>query len=246
MRTLLRPLSAALLLMLMAAPLRAADAEPPSISTTGEAIVYVVPDKVTVSLGAVSHDSDLDKAKALNDAAVTSLLKAITGLGIDTKDISTDRVQVDVHYRNSSYAREIDGYSVRRGYAITLKDPKLLEKLVDAALKNGANEIGGIAFETTDLRKFRDQARQMAVKAAKEKAEALAKELDCKVGRPTRIAEGGGGSYFGGYSGANRSMLANGFQNAVQTIQGGGEDGETMPLGKIAVQASVSVTFELK
>jgi hypothetical protein len=74
----------------------------------------------------------------------------------------------------------------------------------------------------------------------------LAKELDCKVGRPTRIAEGGGGSYFGGYSGANRSMLANGFQNAVQTIQGGGEDGETMPLGKIAVQASVSVTFELK
>lgn len=231
-----------LLLALLAISARAADAEPPAISTTGEAIVYVVPDKVTVSLGTLSHDSDLDKAKGMNDKATESLIKAITALGIDSKEISTDTLQVEVHYRNSSYAREIEGYSVRRGYAVTLKDPKLLEKLVDTALKNGANEIGGIAFETTELRKFRDQARQMAVKAAKEKAEALAGELDCKVGRPTRITEGGG-SIWGGY---NRISLANGFQNAAQNVQGGGEGGETMPLGKIAVQASVSVTFELK
>jgi hypothetical protein len=48
-----------------------------------------------------------------------------------------------------------------------------------------------------DLRKYRGQARQMAIKAAPEKAVALARVLDCTIGKPKTISEGGAYVYWG-------------------------------------------------
>jgi uncharacterized protein len=216
-----------------------------TISTTGEATVYVVPDRVVVNFGIETFHADLDKAKAANEAASTKLMKAILALNIEKKDIATDRLQVEIHrpYESGRYV-EIDGYFVRRGYAVTLRDVKLFEQLVDAALKNGANQIHGVNFSTTDLRKYRDQARQMAIKAAKEKAVALAKELDCAVGKPKTISEGGGYVYFGGYRWDRGGSIMS--QNAVQSVSGPPDTGEALPLGQIAVSASVSTTFDLQ
>jgi len=209
--------------------------------------VYVVPDKVVVNIGIETYDADLDKAKAANEDAAKGLLVAITGMGIEKKDIGTDVLQVDLHRRYvDGHYEQIDGYFVRRGYSVTLKDVKMFEKFVDTALKNGANAIQGVSFMTTDLRKYRDQARQMAIKAAKEKSVALAKELDMAVGKPRTISEGSGYAYFGGYrwgySGGGGGMS----QNAMQSISGPPDTGENLPLGQIAVQASVSVVFDLQ
>jgi uncharacterized protein YggE len=83
---------------------------------------------------------------------------------------------VSVDYVEGNHpSRGIEGYRCRRSYCATLKDLKLIDKLVDAVLKNGANQFSGIEFRTSELRKHRDQARRMAIKAAKEKA-ALAQQ----------------------------------------------------------------------
>jgi uncharacterized protein YggE len=231
------------LVLLMAMPALAAEPVPPrTISTSGEATVYVVPDKVIVNFGVESHAADLDSARKENETEGAKLVKAIEAMGLEKKDIATDHLQVDVRRRTSNDVEVIRGYTVRRGYSVTLRDIKQFEKLVDAGLKNGANQIHGITFATTDLRKHRDQARQMAIKAAKEKAVLLAKELDCTVGKPRTISEGGGHSYFGGYRWGNASMSQNTFQHA----PGGAESGESLPLGQIAITATVSVTFDLE
>jgi uncharacterized protein YggE len=227
-----------------ALPARAADTER-TISTTGEATVYVVPDRVVVNFGIETFNADLDAAKDANEKAGAKLMQAILGLNIEKKDIATDHLQVEIHrrYSDGRYV-DIDGYFVRRGYAVTLKDVKLFEKLVDAALKNGANQIQGVNFSTTDLRQYRDQARQMAIKAAKEKAVALAKDLDCAVGKPKTISEGGGSTYFGGYRWDRGGSIMS--QNAVQSVSGAPDTGEALPLGQIAVSASISTTFVLE
>lgn len=216
-------------------------APPRSISTTGESIVYVVPDEVIVNFGVQTFDPSLDKAKNQNDEQSTRLLKAIKSLGVEDKHVKTDTLNVEIRYENNR--RGIEGYETRRIYSITLKDTKLLERLIDSGLKNGANLLYGFEFKTSELRKHRDQARKMAIKAAKEKAIALAGELDMKIGKPRTISEGSIG-YFG--RSFNGNMYANTSQNAVQTAVGGGEGGETLPLGQMAVQASVSVTFDLE
>ncbi len=216
-------------------------APPRSISITGESIVYVVPDEVIVNFGVQTFDPSLDKAKNQNDEQSTRLLKAIKSLGVEDKHVKTDTLNVEIRYENNR--RAIEGYETRRIYSITLKDTKLLERLIDSGLKNGANLLYGFEFKTSELRKHCDQARKMAIKAAKEKAIALAGELDMKIGKPRTIGEGSIG-YFG--RSFNGNMYANTSQNAVQTAVGGGEGGETIPLGQMAVQASVSVTFDLE
>jgi len=82
----------------------------------------------------------------------------------------------------------------------------------------------------------------MAIKAAKEKAVDLARELECEVGRPRTIGESSWG-YWGPASrwGGNSWMT----QNSAQQQSSGGEGGETMPLGQIGIKATVSVTFDL-
>jgi len=218
-----------------------AEDSPRSISTSGEAIVYVTPDEVNVVFGVETFDPDLDKAKAMNDANSAKLVKAIHALGIEPRYVQTDQLQVDIQYHGNRAWEGIQGYFARRTYAVKLKDTKLFEKLVDAGLKNGANQLSGIDFRTTELRKHRDQARKMAIKAAREKAIALAEELACGVGKPRTISEGYNG-FFAGY----RFNAMGNAQNSNQEIPAGGnEQGETLPLGQIAVHAQISVTFDL-
>jgi hypothetical protein len=91
----------------------------------------------------------------------------------------------------------------------------------------------------------------MAIKAAKEKADALAGELDMKVEHPRTINENPVNywGYSSGWYGWNRGGQNWAAQNMVQQAPGGGgeggEGGETMPLGQIAIHASVGVSFDM-
>ena len=215
----------------------------PSVSTTGDAVVYVRPDEAVVSFGVETYDASLERAKQQNDEKSGTLVKAVIAMGIEEKHVATDRVEVELRYADRGKPiAGIEGYYARRSYSVTLKDVKQLEKLIDTVLKSGANRLSGIEFRTTELRKHRDQARKMAIKAAKEKAELLASELGVGVGGPRTISESGSYGYWGG-----RSFNGNAFmQNSAQVVPGGDGGGESTPLGQISVTASVSVTFDLK
>jgi uncharacterized protein YggE len=231
-----------LLIALVArAALAAEEAQPRTVSTTGDAVVYVTPDEVIVSFGVETFHRQLDYAKASNDEASNRLLKAIKDMKIEEKHVQTAQLEVEIRYQNNSHpAAGIEGYNARRAYSVTLKDVKLFEKLVDVGLKNGANRLMGFEFRTTELRKHRDEARKMAIKAAQEKAAALAGELKCKIGAPRTIGEGGG--YWGGRWNWQGNVSG---QNAAQAVGGAEPGGETLPLGQIGVNAQVSVTFDL-
>ena len=213
---------------------------PRTVQTSGESSIHVVPDKVVVSFGIETRDAALDAAKSRNASEAARLLKAIKALGIEADAIQSDVLTVTLEYSNR---HAITGYMARRNYSVTLKDPKAFEGLVDTVLNNGANQILGFQFLTTELRKHRDEAPRLAIRAAREKAGALASELGCGVGKPLTIVEGGsnGYGYYGGWGGGNVSQV-----NAFSSAPGGNQDaGETVMLGRINVTAQVSVTFEL-
>jgi len=225
----------------------AAEPEPRNVSTSGEAVIYVVPDEVVVGFGVETFKEDLDAARQANDEACARLIKAVKAAGVEEKHIQTDTMTVEITYKDNGHpARGIEGYFARRAYSVTLKDVKQFEAFVATVLKNGANVIHGFEFKTTELRKHRDEARKRAVRAAKEKAEALAAELGAKVGKPSSIGEGyyGGGSYRSWWGWGGNNWQGNAQQVAVQA-DGPGEGGETMPLGQIPVRAQVNVTFDL-
>jgi len=218
-----------------------------TITVTGESAIHVVPDEVRITLGVETLDRDLGTAKKENDARMKRVLASAKANGVEDKRIATDQIEVEPRYEYEKGRREFLGYSVRRTVALTLRKMEAFDAVLSGALEAGANHVHDVRFGTTELRKHRDQARSLAIRAALEKAQALAKEVGQKVGKPRTINESGGSwpSYGRGWgSGRGSSQMS---QNVVQMAEGGGGDveGTTAP-GTIGVTAEVHVVFELE
>jgi uncharacterized protein len=215
-----------------------------NISVTGTAEVKVVPDQVVVALGVETRDPVLAVAKKHNDQSVRKVLDTIGALGIAPGDVQTGFISVDIVYISSAQS-VVDHYVVEKAIAVTLKDVSKFEGLLSAVLDAGANHIYNVEFATSELRKHRDEARAMAVKAALEKANDLAAACGMKVApKPLGVT---GDAYGGGFWYGRRSpyQMANAVQNVYQG--GGGTTPEgTIALGKISVTASVTMTFRLE
>lgn len=74
----------------------------PSITTTGEASVFVKPNQVVVTFAVESFDGVLSEAKSENDAKSAQFVAAIKALGVDDKDIQTQTMNVDIVYDNNN------------------------------------------------------------------------------------------------------------------------------------------------
>jgi uncharacterized protein YggE len=219
----------------------------PKISVNGEAVVYVRPDKIVVTFGIETWDQNIMTAKERNGAIQQKAVAAFRRMGIPDKEIQTDHLSIEPRFRDSSYSKEgFIGYFVRNTLVVTLGDTGQVEELVTQGLQAGVTHIHGIQFETTEFKQYREQARELALKAAREKAEKMAAVLGQTVGAPVQIGEGYNRSYYhsGWWGGSRGSAMT---QNVIQNIDpgGGGDGGESVALGKIAISANVNVTFLL-
>jgi hypothetical protein len=222
-------------------------AEPRLITVTGEAVVKAVPDEVVLTLGVESSDKQLRRARSLNDERVKQVIAAAEELGVAAKDIQTDHISIEPRYRDGYEQRDFIGYFVRQTIEITLRDVSQFENLLTDVLDAGANYVHGIQFRTTELRKHKDEARALAIKAAREKAVALAQELDQGVGQPYAIREDQEG-WWSGYnswwgSAGGLGMTQNVVQNAGNT---GADMAGSLAPGQLNVTAKVTVSFELE
>jgi uncharacterized protein YggE len=215
-----------------------------TISVSGDAEVKVAPDEVVISLAVETNNMDIDKAREENDQKVSAVLAMAKKMGIEDKYMQTDYLSVEPrydYYNNSSERqRKFLGYYMTKNITLTLKDITKFEKFVAEALKLGTNYIRGMDFQTTELRKHRDAARLMAIRAAKEKATALANELGQKVGKPITISEGTPAIPV--FKAARNAMAL----NAVASDDSSAEGSSSVAAGQIEIKANVSVTFELE
>jgi len=220
-------------------------APPPMISVSGSAEVKVAPDEIFLRVGVETRHENLESAKKQNDERVSKALAFLKASEVKGKDVQTDFISIEPNYDNDISRTKPVTYIVRKSIEVKMDRVERFEGILTGLLTNGVNNVHGIEFRTSELRKHRDAARAMAVRAAKEKADALAAELGVKRGRVYNINanEGGGwwsasGSYWGGRYGGGM------FQNAVQNVGGGSEAVEdTLSVGQISVSASVNVSF---
>lgn len=222
----------------------------PRISVNGEAVVKVQPDQITITFGIETWDTDILIAKEKNNEIMKKAAAAIRNSGIQDKDIQTDYLSIEPRYTDSYERKNFIGYFVRNTMVITVKEADKVENLVTDMLQSGVNYIHNINFQTSEFKKYREQARELALNAAKEKAEKMADALGQAIGNPVYINEGYTGSdwwYYNSWSGwgYGRSNVMS--QNVVQNIQGSPDQiPETIALGKISIKANVNVTFELR
>lgn len=232
-----------------------------TISVVGEATVQVVPDQVMITVGIESSNKELALARQANDAAVKNVLAAMRGLNVPERNLKTDYLNIEttyldpggVRYRDAEDRRERTRlYVARRILSIDLRDLSSFDKALATALDAGGTNVISIQFLTTEVRKYRDQARTMAVRAAREKAELLVREAGTEITGVISIAEErdyGWSSYYGrwwgGWGGSHQNMM---MQNAVQAAPASPASSNTELLapGQLSVTAKVAAVYALK
>jgi len=220
-----------------------------TIDVQGSADVKVVPDEVFIAFGVETSDPSLRVAKTQNDEGVKKLLALTKEMSIDPKYVQTDFISIEPweHQLNDEKRTVRVEYRVRKNIAVTLKDVPRFEELLSRALETGVNHVHGIQFRTTELRRHRDHAREMALQAAKEKAALLAGKLGRQIGPALRVNEYSGGMYSPyGWWGGQGSYYGSNAMAQVSSQSGDAANAEgAIALGQITVTATVSVSFVL-
>ena len=133
--------------------------------------------------------------------------------------------------------RVFKGYEVSKTVTVRLTDITRFEEFFAEVLKTGLSEVNSVKFETSKLREHKDRARELAVKAAKEKAGAMAAALGQSIGKAIKITEGTvNNPTFTTYAANANSSVAGGTFTASLT---------TFAPGAIKVEAQVTVSFQL-
>jgi uncharacterized protein YggE len=220
----------------------------PQINISGSADVKVAPDLVNIRVGVETRNENLDEARRKHDERMRSALQFLKSAGIPSKDIQTDFINVTTDYNNDSWRTKPLVYIVRKSIEINLTNITKLEAVMSGLLTNGVDHVHNVEFRTSQLRKYRDQARAKAIQAAREKADALCAELGVKRGKPLNISANEWGGQWGGYGSWGQSY--NYVGNAQVAVQAPGGDadsvGDTLSLGQISVSATVNVSFALE
>jgi hypothetical protein len=207
--------------------------QPRLITVTGRAEVRVIPDETVLTLGVETMNRDLALAKRQNDERVKKILALAKKYNVAPGNFWQDRVSVEPRYKGGDAREEFIGYRVKKTIVFTVRDVSRLDDLLNSFLDAGANYIYDVQFRTTKLRDYRDEARALALKAAKEKAKDMAKELGQRVGRPFSIVEE---EYETGTS-------ANVMPGTIVSFR---EADKSTALGQMSIGAKVSVSFELR
>lgn len=205
-----------------------------SITVQGQSEIKVVPDRAILNIGVVIFKMDLGEAKAEHDRMVLAVLAAAKKAGVPTDHLKTDYLQIQPKYRETGTERIFLGYDVRQSIVATVTDIEKVDEVLSSVLEAGANQVNGVEFQTSELRKHKDEARSLALDAAKGKAGAMARQLGQKIGRPISINE------------ESASRISPMLSNTMSFKGAGSGRGEgTMAAGRIVIFAKISVTFEL-
>jgi uncharacterized protein YggE len=242
MKNPLRATAAAAFLLMLGAASAAAQtqlkAEPRHVTVSGHAEVKIRPDEVVFDVTVQHFGKDLKQAKTLTDEKLRGLTDLVKRYGVAESDTQTDYVKLEPRFKGNDDTRAFLGYWVRKDLVFTLRDVSRAEGLLSALMDFGVWRINSITFQTSQMRKYRDQAREMAMKAAQEKAAALAAAVGQKIGRAYSIEED-----FDRAGGLSQNAMAN---NSVRVERDGDGSSEgTLSIGMISVSATVSVKFEL-
>jgi len=199
---------------------------PKIVKTTGTAELKVTPDQAVIQLGIERQSATAKNAKTAVANTSRKVLAALKGLGIDDKDIQPEYLYLQpmIDYRKGLH---ITNFTAEQSLSVKVRD---LSKLDD-----GANHIGGIEYQSSELRKYKDEVRDAAAKAAREKADALAKALGNQIGKTYSIEEVQQSEGYYAY----RGLAAN------TAIEADRSRAPSTAPGELTVKASVIVTFDL-
>jgi uncharacterized protein len=204
----------------------------PSINVSGEGKVKVAPDQASISISIETKGTKVDDVKRENDKKMDDVLKFIKSSNIAKEDYQTQRVSLNPNY---DYEKKKHNYIATQTVQILLKDLSKYDALMEGLVDEGINRIDNVEFKTSKLKELQSEARKLAVRDAKAKAEDFVSVLGQKVGKAILISDN------------TQSYVPQPRMYAMKSSMAMDESAqrETLAIGEIEITANVSVNFVL-
>ena len=163
------------------------------IWVTGEGKVSVVPDVAVLNLGVEAQAETVAEAQQQAAAAMEAVVTVLDDYGIAKKDIKTRYFSIYPVRRWQNDEEILIGYRVNNMVTIKIREMDNTGVIIDAVVEAGGDytRINSISFTVDDPTDYYEEAREMAMEDAKDKAEQLAKLAKVDLGEPTYINETG-------------------------------------------------------
>lgn len=205
----------------------------PMINVSGEGKVKIAPDQALISISIETKGTKAVDVKQENDKKMDAILKFIKKSNIAAEDFRTQRISLNPNY---DYEKKKYSYIATQSVEILLKDLSKYDTLMEGLVNEGINRIDNVEFKSSKLLQLQSDARKLAIKDAKAKAEDFVSVLGQKVGKAIIISDNSQTYNPQPRMYAMKSMSMDKLESAPR---------ETQAIGEIEIIANVSVSFVL-
>ncbi|WP_022942369.1 SIMPL domain-containing protein [Psychromonas hadalis] len=155
----------------------------PYISVTGSASLAIKADQVIIGFQPSVLNSSGEVAKKALDAKVTTLLSHLKQAGFSADSVESISQSTRPEYEYNKNKRSLVGVRVTHELSYRLTDISKVNSFIDALLKAKVESISALQYGLQTPDKWQSQVRQLAVLDSQQKALALAKLYDAKLGK---------------------------------------------------------------
>ena len=161
-----------------------------SISIVGEGKVTGVPDIANIQLGYSIEKPTVAAAQKDNSDKMNAMIdKLKKDFKIDAKDIQTANYYISPQYDWNNGKQTLRSYLVSQNLDVKVRQMDKVSAIIEAAGVIGLNQVGNLTFAIDNPEALKQQARELAIAQAKEKAESLSKVVGVKLGKIISFSE---------------------------------------------------------
>lgn len=160
-------------------------------SITGSGTVYAKADIANIEVG-LKTNTKKTAASATQESTdkMNKVTAELTKLGIEDKDIKTSNYNLAPVYNwTNAKGQELVGYEVTQTLTLKIRDLDKIGDIIAKTTEQGANQVGNISFTIDDEFALKNQARELAITKAKEKAQMVADQSGMKLGKVKSVIE---------------------------------------------------------
>jgi uncharacterized protein YggE len=218
-----------------------------TIAVSGKGEVFAVPDIARFTIGVTKDAKDVKTAQKEAKQKMNDIIVYLKSAGIEDRDVKTINYSANPKYEwiqpicrpgeACGGQNKLTGFTVSQTIQVKVrKDTDKAGDILGEAGARGATELGSLEFINDDEEKLKADARSQAIADAKQKAEALARELGVTIVRIVGFSEEGGYQPPVMYRQAKMEM-------AVMDSAGAAPE---LPSGENKIAAQVTVTYEIR
>lgn len=217
--------------------------QPTTVSFTGKGEAVGKPDVAIFTAGVIERAKTVAAAQSKATDTINKIVAYLKTAGVEDRDVQTSSYNIYPTYEYESVAcsmnycppgrQVLTGYEVSQMLTIKVRSTDKAGEILAGVGSRGANNVSGLTLTIDKAEDLEREARQKAIADAKEKAEALAKDLNVRLVKIVGFSESGNYPYP-----VYRDTMAYG--------KGGAESAPSIPTGENTIVSNVTIVYEIR